>query len=87
MYDCNRTIHLFRTLPNIKTGANLTMTIIGRLLNLRVLDDAVDLYINWDGSPDNINYTCYYALIHFLLCAETTGWRLRSITLLRLRVV
>ena len=86
MYDKDRTIHLFRCLPDIKTGANLTLTILTRMFNMRLFDRAVDVYINWDGSRDNVNYTCYYALVHFLIRAERAGWPLRTITLMRLQV-
>ena len=86
MYDDQKTLMLFRTLPKIRTGANLTLTILVRLFNLRMFDKARNIYINWDGSRDNVNYTCLYSLIHFLVCAERSGWPLRSFILLRLPV-
>ena len=36
-----------------------------------------------DGSSDNINYTLIKGCIHILVCAEKSGWPLRSITSLR----
>lgn len=50
------------------------------------LDEAERVYINWDGSHDNVNYTCLYTLMHFLLCAEDKGWPLRTFIILRLPV-
>ena len=44
------------------------------------------MYINWDGASDNVNYTCLYALVHFLLCAEKEGWPLKKFVVLRLPV-
>ena len=91
-FSGERKIVIFRSLPNVSTGANLTLTIFVRfamfiaharpstcprtctctyrLFNLGYFDQARKVYINWDGSHDNINYTCLYALVHFLLCAE-----------------
>ena len=82
----DRKILLFRTLPDITTGANLTLTIMTRIFNLGYLDEAKECYINWDGSHDNVNYTCIYTLMHFLLCAEREGWPLRKFVVLRLQV-
>ena len=44
------------------------------------------MYINYDGSHDNVNYTCVYMFIHFLLCAEKSGWPLKKFVILRLPV-
>ena len=85
-WDKERSLFLYRTLPNIKTGGNLTMTIIADLFNKRMFDEAEELYINWDGSADNVNYTCVFAFVHLLLCAEQEGWPLRSIVVLRFLV-
>ena len=79
-------LYLFRTLPTIKTGANLTMTIAARLFSLGVVRDAEHLFINWDGASDNVAYTSMYGLAHLLVCAEATGWLLHTITIYRLQV-
>ena len=44
-----------------------------------------DVYINADGSGDNINYTVMYALVHFLLCAHAKKRKLTRIHLLRMK--
>lgn len=85
-FSGNRELLLFRSLPHLTTGANLTLTILVRAFNLGYFDEAKEVYVNWDGSHDNVNYTCLYSLIHFLLCAEAEGWPLRKFTILRLQV-
>ena len=64
----------------------MTMTIIADLFNKRMFDKAEEIFINWDGSADNVNYTCLFGFVHILLCAEIEGWPLRSITILRFLV-
>lgn len=78
---------LFRTLPDVKTGGNLTLTIIGFMLQKFVRDSTTtDLYINFDGASDNICYTVVYGLAHYLYCAAKSGWRLKRIHVLRFQV-
>jgi hypothetical protein len=83
----DRELYLFRTLPCVSTGANLTLTILLRLFQLGVMDKARHAYINWDGASDNVNYTCIKTLIHLLISAEKKGWPLRKFTILRLQVL
>lgn len=85
-FSGDRKLLLFHSLPDVTTGANMTLTLLARVFNLGYLDQAEVCYINWDGSHDNVNYTCVYGLIHFLLCAEKTGWPLRKFVVLRLQV-
>ena len=85
-FSGDRKLLIFRSLPHLTTGANLTLTILVRCFNLGYFDEAEQVYINWDGSHDNVNYTCVYSLIHILLCAEAEGWPLRKVTILRLQV-
>ena len=78
---------LFRTLPDVKTGGNLTLTIIAYMLQHYVRDsNTTDMYINFDGASDNICYAVMYGLAHFLHCAATSGWRLKRIHVLRFHV-
>ena len=80
-------LHLFRTLPDVKTGGNLTLTIIGHVLNHYVRGSKIaDLYINFDGASDNICYTVIYGLAHFLHCAAKSKWKLKRIHVLRFKV-
>ena len=75
---------LFRTLPDVKTGGNLTLTILGHMLQNFVRDTNVaDLYINFDGASDNICYTVLYGIAHYLRCARANGWALRRVHCLR----
>ena len=74
---------LFRTLADVPTGANLTSTIISRLVSLGLLDDAEEMYIQWDGSSDNVAYTNIFFLVWLLVSAEQSGWPLRRVYLLR----
>ena len=57
-----------------------------RLFALGYFNQAEKIYINWDGAHDNVNYTCLYGLVHFLLCAEEEGWPLKKIVVLRMPV-
>ena len=74
---------LFRTLADVPTGANLTSTIIARLFSLGLADHAEEMYIQWDGSSDNVNYTNIFFLVWLLVSAERAGWPLRRVYLLR----
>lgn len=72
LWDGKRTLMLFNTLPDIRTGADLTMTIIYRMFNLGVFDKCVNMRINIDGASDNVNYTSIKAFCHLLVSAEKT---------------
>lgn len=85
-FSNSKKLYIFRTLPNVPTGGNLTATILTRLLNTGDFRHYTDLYINVDGAGDNICYTLYYYLVHILLCAEKSGWPLKRIHLLRMKV-
>ena len=74
---------LFRTLPDVPTGANLTSTIISRIFSLGLADNATQMYIQWDGSSDNVAYTNIWFFVWLLVSAEREGWPLRHVYLLR----
>ena len=74
MWDINKSLLIFRTLPDVPTGGNLTATIIAQILNLPNFKDVEDFHINIDGAGDNVNYTFLYSLVHFLLSAKKRGW-------------
>ena len=68
----------------MKTGGNLTLTIIAHMLENFIKDSNVaDLYINFDGASDNICYTVLYGIAHYLRCARANGWSLRRIHILQ----
>ena len=77
---------LFRSLPDVATGANLTSTIICRLFSLGLADRAEEMYVQWDGSSDNVAYTNVWFLVWLLVSAERAGWPLRRVYLLRFLV-
>ena len=77
MLGGTRRLWLFRTLPNVTTGANLTLTIIFRLFSLGFLNCAREFVVN---------KTAIKVLTWFLISAEKEGWPLRKIILLRLKV-
>ena len=78
---------LFRTLPDVPTGGNLTMTIVAHMFNREDVRQATDVYINVDGASDNICYHFIYGLAHLLRCAVRAGWPLRTIHFLRFKVL
>ena len=86
MFDTDALL-LFRTLPDVKTGGNLTLTIIAYLLQHYVRNTVItDVYLNFDGASDNICYTVLYGLAHYLHCAKVSGWALRRFHVLRFKV-
>lgn len=76
----------FRTLPDVPTGGNLTLTIIAHMFNRDDVRQATDVYINVDGASDNICYHFVYGLAHLLRCAVGAAWPLRCIHILRFKV-
>ena len=76
----------FRTLPDVPTGGNLTMTIVSHMFHREDVRKATDVYLNVDGASDNICYHFIYGLGHLLRCAVRAGWPLRTIHVLRFKV-
>lgn len=77
---------LFRSLPDVPTGGNLTLTIIAHMFHREDVRQATDVYIHVDGASDNICYHVIYGLAHLLRCAARAGWPLKTIHLLRFKV-
>ena len=77
---------LFRTLPDVKTGGNLTLTILLSLLKRGAFNKATDVVLNFDGASDNVCYTVMWGLALFLRIAHKKGWSLRRIHALRFKV-
>ena len=78
--------YLFRTLPWIKSGANLTLTILCYMFSLGVFDHTSKLYIQWDGASDNVNVTNFYFLTWLLMVSGSLGLPLVTIVVSRLCV-
>ena len=76
----------FRTLPDVPTGGNLTLTIVAHLFGREDVRNATDVYINVDGASDNICYHFVYGMAFLLRCSNLSGWPLRRIHLLRFKV-
>ena len=85
-YFDDDSVHLFSTLPDVPTGGNLTMTIIADIFKTKRVQQATDLYINFDGASDNICYHVFYGLAFLLHCAHKAGWPLQCIHILRFKV-
>ena len=78
-------LFLFRTLPDVPTGGNLTLTIVTHLFTLPEVQQATDLYLNVDGASDNICYHVLYGLAYLLKQANKAGWPLQRIHILRFK--
>ena len=79
-------IHLFKSLPDVPTGGNLTLTILTELFKTPRVQSATDLYINFDGASDNVCYHVIYGVAHLLRSANLAGWPLQRVHLLRFKV-
>jgi len=79
-------IQLFQSLPNVRTGGNLTMTIMIEIFKNPRVQQATDLYVNFDGASDNICYHVFNSLAYLLFSARQAGWPLRRIHILRFKV-
>lgn len=77
---------LFTTLPDVPTGGNLTMTIITELFKTVEVQQATDLYINFDGASDNICYHVMYGLAVLLRWCKQAGCPLTRVHVLRFKV-
>ena len=86
LFDMTKSLYMFRTLPDVPTGANLTATILATMIDKLDLRKVTDLWINVDGAGDNVNYTLYYVLAHFLLKTKEQGWSLKRFHILRMKV-
>ena len=77
---------LFRTLLDVSTGGNLTLTIIEHMFQREDVQQATDLYINVDGASDNICYHVLYGLAFLLRSANKAGWPMCRIHLLQFKL-
>ena len=76
---------LSRTLPDVRTGGNLTLTIIAMLFSKDYFREATDVYLNFDGASDNVCYTVVYGIAMLLHWANKAGWPLKRIYILRFK--
>lgn len=83
----NDNLLMFRTLPDVKTGGNLTLTILSHMWQNYVRNSEItDVYINFDGASDNMCYTVLYGLAHLLHCSHVSGWNVARIHVMRFLV-
>ena len=55
--DHNKGYILYRKLPVIKKGANVTLTILVDMISNGHLKGIKQLFLQWDGASENVNYT------------------------------
>ena len=82
MFDACKTLYFFMTLPDVPTGAKLTRTFLAEMFSNDTFRTCTDVYINVDGSGDNINYSVVYAPAHFLLCGHAKKLNLSRVHIL-----
>lgn len=71
---------LFRRLPYVPKGANLTLTLIIDMIRRGHLRGKSQVYIQWDGASENVAKTNLRFFIWLLLACEDQGLDLDTIT-------
>ena len=74
---------IFRRLPYVPKGANLTLTILIQLIRKRQFAGKTHVFIQWDGASENVNKTNLRFFIWLLLVTEHLDLPLRTITVCR----
>ena len=77
---------LFRRLPYVQKGANLTLTLLMDLIRRRHLDGKSEMFIQWDGASENVAKTNLRFFVWFLLMCDSKKLPLQVITVCRLLV-
>ena len=75
---------LYRRLPYVQKGANLTLTIILDLICRGHLRGKSQVYMQWDGASENVAKTNLRFFIWLLLACEDKDLPLDTITICRL---
>ena len=75
---------LYRRLPYVQKGANLTLTIILDLIRRGHLRGKSQVYLQWDGASENVAKTNLRFFIWLLLACEDKDLPLDTITVCRL---
>jgi len=81
--DHNVGYALYRRLPYVQKGANLTMTMIVDLIRRGLLANKSELYLQWDGASENVANTNLRFFIWLLLLCEKKKLPLVTITICR----
>ena len=74
---------VFRRLPYVQKGANLTLTILMEMIRRGNLKRKKELYIQWDGASENVAKTNLRFFIWLLLLCDSKGLSLTTITVCR----
>ena len=75
---------LFRRMPYVQKGANLTLTLLIELIRQGHLDKKSEMFIQWDGASENVAKTNLRFFVWFLLMCDSKGLPLQTITVCRL---
>ena len=78
---------LFRRLPYVQKGANLTLTLLIELIRQGHLSKKSEMFIQWDGASENVAKTNLRFFVWFLLMCDAKGLPLRMITVCRSHMV
>ena len=84
--DHNKGYAIYRRLPYVQKGANLTLTILIDMIRRKHLYGKSEVYIQWDGASENVAKTNLRFFIWLLLYAEHHNLPLLTITVCRLLV-
>ena len=76
----------FVSFPWLKTGANITATIMHALFSQGKFDGKETAYIQWDGANDNVAFTNVYYFVWLLLASQRKGATLKTIVISRFLV-
>ena len=76
----------FVSFPWLKTGANITSTIMHALHSAGKFDGKETAYIQWDGANDNVAFTNVYYFVWLLLASQTRRATLKTIVISRFLV-
>ena len=83
MLDHNVGYAVYRKLPYVQKGANLTLTMIVDLIRRGFLANKSELCIQWDGASENVAKTNLRFFIWLLLLCEKKKLPLVTITICR----
>ena len=83
MLDHNAGYALYRRLPFVQKGANLTLTMLVDLIKRGFLKNKSELYVQWDGASENVSKTNLRFFIWLLLLCGTKRLPLVTITICR----
>ena len=78
---------VFRRLPYVQKGANLTLTLLMELVRRGHLSRKSELFVQWDGASENVAKTNLRFFIWLLLMCNSKSLPLQTITICRFIVL